>query len=128
MSASKDKTRLRRKLSIRKRVSGTEERPRLTVFRSSKHIYAQVIDDTQSVSLVATSTLSKELAKGEAAGSAETAVKRTKREMAELVGASIAKACLAKGITKVVFDRNGYIYHGRVQALADGARKAGLDF
>lgn len=123
MSASKDKTRLRRKLSIRKRVSGTEERPRLTVFRSSKHIYAQVIDDTQSVSLVATSTLSKELAKAESSDS-----KKTKREMAELVGASIAKACLAKGITKVVFDRNGYIYHGRVQALADGARKAGLDF
>ncbi len=123
MSASKDKTRLRRKLSIRKRVSGTDERPRLTVFRSSKHIYAQVIDDTQSVSLVATSTLSKELAKGETPDS-----KKTKREMAELVGASIAKACLAKGITKVVFDRNGYIYHGRVQALADGARKAGLDF
>ena len=123
MSASKDKTRLRRKLSIRKRVSGTDERPRLTVFRSSKHIYAQVIDDTQSVSLVATSTLSKELAKAEGPDS-----KKTKREMAELVGASIAKACLAKGITKVVFDRNGYIYHGRVQALADGARKAGLDF
>ena len=122
MSASKDKIRLRRKLSIRKRVSGTEERPRLTVFRSSKHIYAQVIDDTQSVSLVATSTLSKELAKTEGSD------KKTKREMAELVGASIAKACLAKGITKVVFDRNGYIYHGRVQALADGARKAGLDF
>jgi len=122
MSASKDKIRLRRKLSIRKRVSGTEERPRLTVFRSSKHIYAQVIDDTQSVSLVATSTLSKELSKTEGSD------KKTKREMAELVGASIAKACLAKGITKVVFDRNGYIYHGRVQALADGARKAGLDF
>ena len=122
MSASKEKIRLRRKLSIRKRVSGTEERPRLTVFRSSKHIYAQVIDDTQSVSLVATSTLSKELSK------AEGSDKKTKREMAELVGASIAKACLAKGITKVVFDRNGYIYHGRVQALADGARKAGLDF
>ena len=122
MSASKEKIRLRRKLSIRKRVSGTDERPRLTVFRSSKHIYAQVIDDTQSVSLVATSTLSKELSK------AEGSDKKTKREMAELVGASIAKACLAKGITKVVFDRNGYIYHGRVQALADGARKAGLDF
>jgi large subunit ribosomal protein L18 len=122
MSAQKDKIRLRRKLSIRKRVSGTEERPRLTVFRSSKHIYAQVIDDTQSVSLVATSTLSKELSKTDGAD------KKTKREMAELVGASIAKACLAKGITKVVFDRNGYIYHGRVQALADGARKAGLDF
>lgn len=125
MSASKDKTRLRRKLSIRKRISGTEERPRLTVFRSSKHIYAQVIDDTQSVSLVATSTLAKELSKTEGS---DQAVKKTKREMAELVGASIAKACLAKGITKVVFDRNGYIYHGRVQALADGARKAGLDF
>jgi large subunit ribosomal protein L18 len=124
MSASKDKIRLRRKLSIRKRVSGTEERPRLTVFRSSKHIYAQVIDDTQSVSLVATSTLSKDFSsKSEGSDS-----KKTKREMAELVGASIAKACLAKGITKVVFDRNGYIYHGRVQALADGARKAGLDF
>ena len=123
MSASKDKIRLRRKLSIRKRVSGTEERPRLTVFRSSKHIYAQVIDDTQSVSLVATSTLSKELSAAEGSDS-----KKAKREMAELVGASIAKACLAKGITKVVFDRNGYIYHGRIQALADGARKAGLDF
>jgi large subunit ribosomal protein L18 len=120
MSASKEKIRLRRKLSIRKRVSGTDERPRLTVFRSSKHIYAQVIDDTRSVSLVAASSISKELAK---AGE-----EKTKREMAELVGASIAKACLAKGITKVVFDRNGYIYHGRVQALADGARKAGLDF
>ena len=120
MSASKEKIRLRRKLSIRKRVSGTVERPRLTVFRSSKHIYCQVIDDTRSVSLVAASSVSKELAK---AGE-----EKTKREMAELVGASIAKACLAKGITKVVFDRNGYIYHGRVQALADGARKAGLDF
>ena len=119
MSVSKDQIRLRRKLSIRKRVTGTVERPRLTVFRSSKHIYAQVIDDTKSVSLAAASTLSKDLA-------SET--EKTKREMAELVGASIAKACLARGITKVVFDRNGYIYHGRVQALADGARKAGLDF
>jgi len=120
MSASKDQIRLRRKLSIRKRVTGTEERPRLTVFRSSKHIYAQVIDDSKSVSLAAASTLSKELA---TAGD-----DKTKREMAELVGASIAKACLARGITKVVFDRNGYIYHGRVRALADGARSAGLDF
>jgi large subunit ribosomal protein L18 len=120
MSASKEQIRLRRKLSIRHRVSGTEERPRLTVFRSSKHIYAQVIDDTKSISLAAFSSLTKEISK-------ETAEK-TKREMAELVGAQIAKACLARGITKVVFDRNGYIYHGRVQALADGARKAGLDF
>ena len=120
MPSHKEQIRLRRKLSIRHRISGTVERPRLTVFRSSKHIYAQVIDDTRSVSLVAASSVSKEIAK---AGE-----EKTKREMAELVGASIAKACLAKGITKVVFDRNGYIYHGRVQALADGARKAGLDF
>jgi large subunit ribosomal protein L18 len=120
MSASKEQIRLRRKLSIRKRVSGTEERPRLTVFRSSKHIYAQVVDDSTSKSLVAASTLSKELAK--------EAENKTKREMAELVGAAVAKACLARGITKVVFDRNGYIYHGRVRALADGARAAGLDF
>ena len=120
MSASKEQIRLRRKLSIRHRVSGTEERPRLTVFRSSKHIYAQVIDDTKSVSLAAVSSLTKEISK-------ETAEK-TKREMAELVGATIAKACLAKGITKVVFDRNGYIYHGRIKALADGARAGGLDF
>ena len=110
----------RRKLRIRKKISGTTERPRLTVFRSSKHIYAQVIDDTQSISLAAFSSLTKEISKENA--------EKTKREMAELVGASIAKACLARGITKVVFDRNGYIYHGRVQALADGARKAGLDF
>ena len=120
MSASKDQIRLRRKLSIRKRVTGTEERPRLTVFRSSKHIYAQVIDDSKSVSLVAASTLTKDLSKATA--------EKTKREMAELVGATIAKACLAKGITKVVFDRNGYIYHGRIRALADGARSAGLEF
>ena len=119
MSASKEQIRLRRKLSIRHCVSGTQERPRLTVFRSSKHIYAQVIDDSKSVSLVAASTLSKELAKVD---------DKTKREMAELVGATIAKACLARGITKVVFDRNGYIYHGRIRALADGARNAGLDF
>ena len=120
MSASKDQIRLRRKLSIRKRVTGTEERPRLTVFRSSKHIYAQVIDDSKSVSLAAASTLTKELSK--------ECEEKTKREMAELVGATIAKACLARGITKVVFDRNGYIYHGRIRALADGARNAGLDF
>ena len=120
MSASTEQIRLRRKLSSRHRVSGTQERPRLTVFRSSKHIYAQVVDDTQSVSLAAASSLTKELAKENA--------EKTKREIAELVGASIAKACLARGITKVVFDRNGYIYHGRIQALADGARKAGLDF
>jgi large subunit ribosomal protein L18 len=120
MPSPKEQIRLRRKSSIRKRVHGTSERPRLSVFRSAKHIYAQVIDDTTSATLVASSSLAKELA---AEGDS-----KTKRELAELVGATIAKACLAKGITKVVFDRNGYIYHGRVKALADGARSGGLDF
>ncbi len=119
MPSQNEQIRLRRKASIRKRVHGTTERPRLSVFRSAKHIYAQVIDDSTSSTLVAASTLIKEIA-----GEAE----KTKREMAELVGATIAKACLAKGITKVVFDRNGYIYHGRIKALADGARAGGLDF
>lgn len=120
MPSQNEQIRLRRKASIRKRVHGTTERPRLSVFRSAKHIYAQVIDDTTSATLVSASTLLKELS---AAGD-----DKSKREMAELVGASIAKACLAKGITKVVFDRNGYIYHGRIKALADGARAGGLDF
>jgi large subunit ribosomal protein L18 len=118
MSTHKDNARLRRKAGIRGRISGSSERPRLTVFRSCKHIYAQVVDDTLAVSLVATSDLSKDVL-GDA---------KTKREKARAVGAAIAKACLAKGITKVVFDRNGYIYPGRVSALADGAREGGLDF
>ena len=120
MPSQNEQIRLRRKASIRKRVHGTTERPRLSVFRSAKHIYAQVIDDTTSATLVSASTLAKEVS-----GAGDD---KSKREMAELVGASIAKACLAKGITKVVFDRNGYIYHGRIKALADGARAGGLDF
>ena len=120
MPSPKEQIRLRRKLSIRQRVHGTTERPRLSVFRSAKHIYVQVIDDSTSATLVAASTLVKDVA-------AEVESK-TKRELAELVGGVIAKACLAKGITKVVFDRNGYIYHGRIKALADGARAGGLDF
>jgi large subunit ribosomal protein L18 len=120
MPSPKEQIRLRRKLSIRKRVLGSSERPRLSVFRSAKHIYAQVIDDSTSATLAAASTLVKELA--------SSIDGKTKRELAELVGGVIAKACLAKGITKVVFDRNGYIYHGRVKALADGARAGGLDF
>ena len=119
MATFKDNARLRRKKGIRGRVSGDAERPRLTVFRSCKHIYAQVIDDTRAVSLVACSDLSKELQGGD---------KQTKSERAKAVGVALAKLCLAKGITKVVFDRNGYIYHGRVSALADGAREGGLDF
>jgi large subunit ribosomal protein L18 len=112
--------RKRRKKSIRKRVNGDAERPRLTVFRSNKHIYAQVVDDFTSVSLVAASTLSKSI-KGDA-GKAESKV-----EQAQLVGKAIAAACKQKGIKSVVFDRNGYLYHGRVRALADAAREAGLE-
>ena len=118
MATNKNSGRLRRKKGIRNRINGSAERPRLTVFRSCKHIYAQVIDDTLAVSLVAASDLSKDVV-GDAT---------TKREKARAVGVALAKACLAKGITKVVFDRNGYIYHGRVSALADGAREGGLDF
>lgn len=111
--------RKRRKGSIRKRIHGTQERPRLTVFRSNKHIYAQVIDDNEAKSLAAASTQ----------GKANAAAKDgSKVDQAQVVGSAIAKACADKGIKQVVFDRNGYLYHGRVRALADAAREAGLDF
>jgi large subunit ribosomal protein L18 len=110
----------RRKLRIRKRMSGTAEQPRLSVFRSAKHIYAQVIDDATGCTLAHASTLSKDLA-----GSLDDA---TKTEAAKKVGALIAKICLSKQIDRVVFDRNGYLYHGRISALADAAREAGLQF
>jgi len=110
----------RRKLRIRKKVSGTPERPRLSVFRSSKHIYAQVIDDVSGTTLAHASTLSKDL-RGSLDGD-------TKVEAAKKVGALIAKICKSKKIDKVVFDRNGYLYHGRVSALAQAAREEGLDF
>jgi large subunit ribosomal protein L18 len=110
----------RRKLRIRKKVSGTSERPRLSVFRSAKHIYAQVIDDVTGVTLAHASTLSKDL-KG-------TLDEDNKVDAAKKVGALIAKICKSKKIDKVVFDRNGYLYHGRVSALAQAAREAGLDF
>ncbi|PRP91489.1 50S ribosomal protein L18 [Enhygromyxa salina] len=132
--AKKDKNeaRARRKKSIRKRISGTQERPRLSVYRSNKHIYAQVIDDTDSRSLLLVSDLAKGLASDLAApapeGEGEGAADSTKIRRARVVGAAVAKACLDKGIKKVVFDRNGYLYHGRVRALAEAARAAGLDF
>ncbi|PRP95045.1 50S ribosomal protein L18 [Enhygromyxa salina] len=131
----KNEARARRKMSIRKRISGTEERPRLSVYRSNKHIYAQVIDDTDSRSILLVSDLTKGLAADlEAAKAAPTETEEgtapdgTKMRRARVVGAAIAKACLDKGIKKVVFDRNGYLYHGRVRALAEAARAAGLDF
>jgi large subunit ribosomal protein L18 len=113
-------SRLKRKKRIRKNLSGNPERPRLTVFRSDKHIYAQIIDDTVGATLEVASTLSSEYN--------EAASVKGKVEAAKRVGELIAQKAKGKGITKVVFDRNGYIYHGRVQALADAARKAGLDF
>ena len=110
----------RRKLRIRRKISGTQERPRLTVFRSAKHIYAQVVDDQAGKTLAHASTLSKDV-KGAVA-------EATKSDAAKQVGQAIAKALLAKGIDKVVFDRNGYLFHGRIRALADAAREAGLKF
>jgi large subunit ribosomal protein L18 len=110
----------RRKLRIRKKVNGSEERPRLSVFRSARHIYAQVVDDVTGKTLAYASTLSKDLR-----GMLEN---DNKVEAAKKVGALIAKICLSKKIDKVVFDRNGYLYHGRVSALAQAARDAGLDF
>ena len=110
----------RRKLRIRRKISGTPERPRLTVFRSSKHIYAQVIDDVAGSTIAHVSTLSKDVK----AGAAEA----TKSDAAKQVGKAVAKVLLSKGIDKVVFDRNGYLFHGRIKALADAAREAGLKF
>jgi large subunit ribosomal protein L18 len=110
----------RRKLRIRKKISGTPERPRLSVFRSLKHIYAQVVDDVAGKTLAHASTLAKDVK--------PQADDANKSDAAKLVGKTIAAQLKAKGITKVVFDRNGYLYHGRIKALAEGAREAGLEF
>jgi large subunit ribosomal protein L18 len=110
----------RRKLRIRRKINGTPARPRLTVFRSSKHIYAQVVDDMAGKTVAHASTLSRDV---------RTEVSEaTKSDAAKKVGAAIAKLLLSQGIDKIVFDRNGYLYHGRVRALADAAREAGLKF
>jgi large subunit ribosomal protein L18 len=127
MSAnSKTDSRKKRHRSIRKRIEGSSERPRLAVFRSTRHIYAQVIDDLAQKTLVATSDVDAKKGKKEGEKTEKGAGK--KKESAKQVGAAIAKKCLEKGIDKVVFDRAGYKYHGRVSALADGAREAGLKF
>ena len=110
----------RRKARIRKKVSGDSERPRLSVFRSARHIYAQVVDDSGGGTLAAASTLSPDL-RG-------TLDADNKTGAAKKVGALIAKMCLERKVGKVVFDRNGFMYHGRVKALAEAAREAGLDF
>lgn len=105
-------------------MSGTPERPRLSVFRSARHIYAQVIDDTRGETLAAASTLEADVRKQ--ADQGEDA--KGKRSVALAVGRVVAERAMAKGVKAVVFDRNGFLYHGRVKAVSDGARKAGLDF
>ena len=118
--ADKNAKRLQRHKRVRRKVFGTPQRPRLCVFRSSNNIYAQIIDDTNRVTLVAASSLD-EAVKG--------AVNHTgNKEAAKMVGELVAKKAVEKGITEVVFDRGGYIYHGRIKELAEGAREAGLKF
>ena len=112
-----NKQRLKRHKRVRAKISGTPERPRLNVFRSNANIYAQIIDDVNGVTLVSANTLEKEF-EG-ATGNCEAAKK---------VGAVLAERAKEKGIEEVVFDRGGYVYHGRIAALADGAREAGLKF
>ena len=115
-----DKNEIRKARHKRLNIKGTAEKPRLCVYRSTCHIYAQVIDDTIGNTLASASTMEKDIAK---------AVKgKTKKEAARIVGAGIAKKAAAKGIASVVFDRGGYLYAGRIKELADGAREAGLKF
>ncbi len=116
--------RLRRKRRVRKKIFGTPERPRLSVFRSCKHIYAQIIDDVSGRTLVAASSLTPQIREK----LAELKKDGGKTAVAKAVGELIGKRALEAGITKVVFDRGGYKYHGRVKALAEGARAAGLEF
>jgi large subunit ribosomal protein L18 len=120
ISQRRDLARKRRRQRVRKKVFGTAERPRLNVFRSLKHIYGQVIDDDQGDTLVAVSTLDSEL-RDQLMGMDKTA-------QARVVGQALAERAQSKGIQQVVFDRGGYKYHGRVKALADGAREGGLEF
>lgn len=112
--------RQKRQVRVRRKIRGTTERPRLCVFRSGKHIYAQIIEDSTGTTLVAASTVSKDIAEG--LGNTGNV------EAAKAVGAAVAKKALAKDIRQVVFDRNGFLYHGRVKGLADAAREAGLAF
>lgn len=116
----KNANRLARHARVRKKISGTSDRPRLDVYRSNSHIYAQVIDDTTGTTLASASTLEKEVA--------NTVADMTKTEAAKTVGKLVAERAVAKGIKTVVFDRGGYLYTGRVMALAEAAREAGLEF
>ena len=117
---NKNEVRITRAKRIRKNLSGTPERPRLSVFKSLDNIYAQVIDDVKGITIASASTLTKTVA--------SKLEGKTKQEQAYLVGEAVAKAAMKKGVKTVVFDRSGYIYTGRVKALAEGARSAGLEF
>ncbi len=116
-SSQKQITRFKHKKRIRSKLTGTTERPRLVVFRSNSNMYAHLVDDTKAHTIAAASTVEKELIKGTA-----------NLEGAKLVGQLIAKRAQAKGVKAVVFDRGGYLYHGKIKALADAAREAGLNF
>jgi len=118
MALTKQERRVRIKYRIRKKISGTADRPRMSVFRSNTNIYVQLIDDITGTTLAAASSKEKEIA----------GQKVNKTEQAKLVGKKIAQVAVEKGITDVVFDRNGYLYHGRVKGLADAARENGLKF
>ncbi|MCX6166589.1 MAG: 50S ribosomal protein L18 [Sphingobacteriales bacterium] len=117
MAGIKLSRRERIKRGIRKRLSGSAERPRLSVYRSNKGIYAQIIDDNTGKTIVSASSITKDFS-----------AKGNKSEQSKAVGKAVAEKALAAGIKQVVFDRNGYLYHGRVQSLAEGAREAGLNF
>ena len=116
----KARSRQRRKYALRKRITGTAERPRLSVYRSNAHIYAQAIDDVNHVTIAASSDLEADVKSG--------ADGKDKSEVAKLVGLAVAKKLQEKQVKTVVFDRNGFVYHGRVKAVAEGAREAGLEF
>jgi len=116
----KNQKRIERHNRIRNKITGTPERPRLNIFKSSKHIYAQVIDDATGTTLVSASTQDKELR--------EKVAELTKQEAAKLVGKTVGERAKEKDINAVVFDRGGYLYHGRVKLLAEGARESGLEF
>jgi large subunit ribosomal protein L18 len=120
---TKDDRRRRIQLRQRKRIAGTTERPRLSVFRSVSHIYAQVIDDMSGETLVSASSVEPSLK-----GAFPKDVRGTNRKGAEAIGKAIAERSIEKGIKRVVFDRSGFLYHGRIRAVADAARKAGLEF
>ncbi len=115
-TSAKTVLRTRRKMRARKKISGTDERPRLSVFRSDRHVYAQVIDDGKGITLASVSSFEK------------GAHQRANKDVCTALGKKLAERCIAKNIGAVVFDKNGFTYHGRVKALADGAREGGLKF